>query len=661
MSRSPDDELDRNAPGRNEVNLLLSMMMLEGRSFSGHERNCCYLNCGSSPAAEGRFANVSATSGIDFPDDGRALVVVDWDNDGDLDLWTSNRNAPRLRFLRNEMPKPGRFVRLQLIGNGTSTNRDAIGARVELVLDDPSAQSGSATHANLPKLAKTLHAGEGFLSQNSKWLHFGVGEAEKVHHAIVHWPDGTREKFGPLATNTRYVIKQNSPVATPLEPDVRQLALHQEDQQVPPSSQKATLRLVTPLAMPPLPYQTLTGENQRLQTESGRPLLINLWATWCQPCLKELKDFSDHAQQLREAGLEVIALSVDGLGENASSPQRAAKYLQSIDFPFRSGKASEMLVSHLQKLHDLQTMLRPPLPLPTSFLINGQGNLIAIYKGPVSVTEILEELRSEGGTDGERFEHASAIGGRVIEDAVTQRTFDMIEAERRFNFASWLQEIGLEQQAADQYRTVMQLWPDSAKAHMDFASAMMRQGQLKPAEHHLKKALSIDPESSGVHLRLGNLYLQQRQLSRALDHLQKAELLSPKDVSIINNLGTIYSQLGDTRRAIDEFTKAIQLMPTEAGGYNNLAWLLATCTDAKFRDPQKAISLANKACELTDWNHFPTLDTLATTYAEVGNFKDAVRWQAKALEVAPESQKAALRERLDRYRQGKSYRTPETK
>ncbi|MDP7268229.1 MAG: tetratricopeptide repeat protein [Pirellulales bacterium] len=197
--------------------------------------------------------------------------------------------------------------------------------------------------------------------------------------------------------------------------------------------------------------------------------------------------------------------------------------------------------------------------------------------------------------------------------------------------------------------------------HINSASAMMRQGQLKPAEHHLKKALSIDPESSGVHLRLGNLYLQQRQLSRALDHLQKAELLSPKDVSIINNLGTIYSQLGDTRRAIDEFTKAIQLMPTEAGGYNNLAWLLATCTDAKFRDPQKAISLANKACELTDWNHFPTLDTLATTYAEVGNFKDAVRWQAKALEVAPESQKAALRERLDRYRQGKSYRTPETK
>ena len=74
--------------------------MLEGRSFSGHERNCAYLNCGSSPEAQGRFANVSAASGIDFPDDGRALVTTEWDQDGDLYIWIANRNAPRIRFRR---------------------------------------------------------------------------------------------------------------------------------------------------------------------------------------------------------------------------------------------------------------------------------------------------------------------------------------------------------------------------------------------------------------------------------------------------------------------------------------------------------------------------------------------------------------------------------
>ena len=658
MSRSPDDETDRQAPGRNEANLLLSKMMLEGRSFSGHERNCCYLNCGLSPAAESRFANVSATSGIDFPDDGRALVVVDWDQDGDLDLWVSNRNAPRLRLLRNDIPKPGRFVSLRLVGNGTTTNRDAIGARVELVLDSEKSKLGTTASANPPKLVKTLRAGEGFLSQNSKWLHFGLGDAEKVQKVIVHWPDGTMEEFGPLASDTRYRIEQGSRAALALEPTVRNLALRQEDQRVPESSEKATLRLVSPLAMPPLPYQSLTGEERKLETDGERSLLVNLWASWCQPCLKELKEFSSHAKQLREAGVEVLALSVDGLGADESSPQRAAEYLKSIDFPFRSGKASAALVDRLQTLHDLQTMLRPPLPLPTSFLVNSKGKLIAIYKGPVSVDEILDELAYEGDTREERFSHASARNGRVIKDQVAQRTFDMIEAERRFNFATWLQQLNFDKQAADQYRAVMELWPNSAKAHMDFGSALIRQGQFQAAKHHLKKSLEIDPDSSGAHLRLGNLYLQQRQLSPAQHHFEKAHQLTPEDISIVNNLGTIYQQHGDYQRAIDEFKKAIQLMPSEAGGYNNLAWLYATCADARYRDQQQSLALATKACELTDWNNSSVLDTLATANAAAGNFEEAMRWQAKAVEFAPESQKAALQQRLNTYRKEKQNLTP---
>ena len=79
------------------------------------ERNCCYLNLGDRATA---FANISAATGVDFPDDGRSLVTVDWDQDGDLDIWLSNRNAPRLRFLRNDMPVGSHSLMVQLIGNG---------------------------------------------------------------------------------------------------------------------------------------------------------------------------------------------------------------------------------------------------------------------------------------------------------------------------------------------------------------------------------------------------------------------------------------------------------------------------------------------------------------------------------------------------------------
>ena len=59
---------------------VLYELLRRGRSFSGHERHCLYLNTGQT-----QFANISAASGFDFPDDGRCLSLVDWDQDGDLD------------------------------------------------------------------------------------------------------------------------------------------------------------------------------------------------------------------------------------------------------------------------------------------------------------------------------------------------------------------------------------------------------------------------------------------------------------------------------------------------------------------------------------------------------------------------------------------------
>ena len=50
----------------------LNRMIEEGKSWSGYERNCCFLNTGN-----GRFANISATSGFDFLDDARGLALTD--------------------------------------------------------------------------------------------------------------------------------------------------------------------------------------------------------------------------------------------------------------------------------------------------------------------------------------------------------------------------------------------------------------------------------------------------------------------------------------------------------------------------------------------------------------------------------------------------------
>jgi len=75
-----------------------------GTSWSGNERNTCFLSSGPKVASGGGFIDISGSSGFDFPDDGRGMTPVDWDGDGDLDILTSNRNGPQVRFLLNEIP-----------------------------------------------------------------------------------------------------------------------------------------------------------------------------------------------------------------------------------------------------------------------------------------------------------------------------------------------------------------------------------------------------------------------------------------------------------------------------------------------------------------------------------------------------------------------------
>ena len=82
-----------------------------GRSFSGQERNCAFLNLG-----ELTFANVSSVSGLDHIEDGRGLALSDWDLDGDIDFLLTNRNAPMFRFLRNGIQNDNHFVSVKLTG-----------------------------------------------------------------------------------------------------------------------------------------------------------------------------------------------------------------------------------------------------------------------------------------------------------------------------------------------------------------------------------------------------------------------------------------------------------------------------------------------------------------------------------------------------------------
>ena len=63
--------------------------MRSGHSWSGNERNVCFINRG-----DGSFSDISYLSGTGYVDDSRGIAAMDWDGDGDLDIWMNNRSSP---------------------------------------------------------------------------------------------------------------------------------------------------------------------------------------------------------------------------------------------------------------------------------------------------------------------------------------------------------------------------------------------------------------------------------------------------------------------------------------------------------------------------------------------------------------------------------------
>jgi thiol-disulfide isomerase/thioredoxin len=370
-------------------------MVRDGFSWSGNERNCAFLNCGSQDDTN-RFANISAVSGLNFPDDARSIAVVDWDHDGDLDLWIRNRTAPRLRLMINRTgvgTRTNRFAAFKLIG--IHCNRDAIGARVELkVSRDKSAGGNRQPVTRTLPLIQTLHAGNGYLAQSSKWLHFGLGNTDHVDEVIVNWPGGERESFGSVQAGERYVLREGSGRATAWKAKSRQLQLEHSVPSLPPLQAAAWIRLPRRIYMPELIYRRFDAAETYQLEPGSKPLLVTLWASWCESCLRELGSFGEAQQQLRDAGLDILALSVDELSgsDDPRASATAEPLPDAIGFPFPTGIVQR---ASLEKLLHLQRVLlsyHVDFAVPFSYLLDEQRRLVAIYRGPVSIDVLLDDI-----------------------------------------------------------------------------------------------------------------------------------------------------------------------------------------------------------------------------------------------------------------------------
>jgi tetratricopeptide (TPR) repeat protein len=206
--------------------------------------------------------------------------------------------------------------------------------------------------------------------------------------------------------------------------------------------------------------------------------------------------------------------------------------------------------------------------------------------------------------------------------------------------------------------------PKYTKAINCLGIALCEAGKIDEAIPYYKKAIEIDPhftdanvnlalaiaaksDSVANHINAGRVLTLQGKITEAGAHLTAALWLDPNSAQAHYYLGQVFVQGGKIDDAITHFEEALRLVPDWIEPMNNLAWFLAVSKQTSIHNPDKAVQLAQRCCELTSYKEPQLLDTLAAAYAAAGDFGKAVETTEKALQLCQSSKQNALRKEIE--------------
>ncbi len=459
VASSPDDGRASHEyeQGWNAINELIR----SDGTWSGYERNVFYAN-----NRDGSFSDVSGVVGLDFVEDGRAFALGDFDHDGRVEVFLKNRNAPQLRLLKNIMEDlpPSIAFRLQ----GTKSNRDAIGASVTI-------ESGAGRQTRM------LQAGSGFLSQHSKDIFFGLGEIKGPVRASIRWPSGTVQQLHDLPVNHRIWVEEGAEPSQfePFKRDAKKrVAVSAEriqEADILPSTVETWL--LAPVAapdfsLPDLSGQVRTGQVRTLSALRGKPTLLSFWTTKSPDSREELAVLRKFHSDWAKKGLQLIAVNVD---DPADDQVRA--FAKEISFPILRGSDDVAAIYNIlyRQLFDRHR----DLSLPTSFLIDGDGQIVKVYQGPIIHEHLEQDFQSIPRNDAERLARALP-----------------------FPSAKYQLEVG--------------------RNYLSYGALFFQRGYLDQAEVSFQQALGDDPSSAEALYGIGSVYLNQNKNAAARESFERA-------------------------------------------------------------------------------------------------------------------------------------------
>jgi len=220
------------------------------------------------------------------------------------------------------------------------------------------------------------------------------------------------------------------------------------------------------------------------------------------------------------------------------------------------------------------------------------------------------------------------------------------------NFACALLLLDQPAAAEVEFRNALKQQPDDVFTHKYLGFALSSQGKTREAETEYATLMQLMPANPAL--------VEEIEASKNLGQLM-ADLQARPTLELHVKIGESQARRGMYRSAIAHYQSALEFSPDSIETLNNLAWLIATCPQIKLRDGNRAIKLAERACELTYFRQTLFIGTLAAAYAEAGKFDEAIATAQRACDLAVKNGETDLartnQELMELYRRHKSFPT----
>ncbi len=226
--------------------------------------------------------------------------------------------------------------------------------------------------------------------------------------------------------------------------------------------------------------------------------------------------------------------------------------------------------------------------------------------------------------------------------------------------ADLFREAERDEAAIADYSALLKQIPNDIEALINRAICLKSLNKSEAALTDLTAAITINPTHGLAPLAYyirGDLYSKQGEYAKAIADYDVALKANPS-AELMYTRAKCFRSWGKIHEAIAGLRESLKADPNSIRTLNDLAWIYATWPADNVRDGDEAVKLATQAAELTEWKHPLVLDTLSASFAEQGDFEEAVKTLKQGMDLmSPEVIKETeAEEKLKLYQSHQPYR-----